>query len=312
MIQEYLSFQEEIRELLRLKEKYMYQILENVYRIERFIFGWIEENGRRAEKWAELYVVVTNILDLINAVIKILVEYNSPSCTGCNIERYNLHYWIWWLVSFIIPDIPVIDFPEWPDFELDLSLINFQIVIPYVDFDLTYYPVDLPDIPRVNISADIPGIGRLPEPPELPEFPDIPIIDLPELPNLPDAPRIPNFMAKFAFLIDILDIITRIMCLLRKIPLAPEWEVGTRIAIKTERMGYIPSIDFLDQELPIISFDWIDLIRVNVHNSLIVDTTNIVEVLVDEMKSAISDVSQSLNIDRRLPSQYEIDINEEL
>ncbi len=77
--------------------------------------------------------------------------------------------------------------------------------------------------------------------PLLPRIPDlnidvnIPVIQLPKLPDLPPPPKIPELSQAITIVLKIFKLIVLIMCLYRKIPLSPEWFVGTKVAHKTER-----------------------------------------------------------------------------
>ncbi len=77
--------------------------------------------------------------------------------------------------------------------------------------------------------------------PLLPRLPNldidinIPVIQLPNLPDLPPPPKIPELSQAIQIVLKIFKIIVLIQCLYRKIPLSPEWNVGTHVAHKTER-----------------------------------------------------------------------------
>lgn len=124
--------------------------------------------------------------------------------------------------------------------------------------------------------------------PLLPRLPDlnidinIPVIQLPKLPDLPPPPKIPELSQAITIVLKIFKLIVLIMCLYRKVPLSPEWFVGTKVAHKTERQGYLP-FDFLDYGLPTVSMEWLDAIRVSTHVKLKYD----VDYITDALKSAL-------------------------
>jgi hypothetical protein len=72
--------------------------------------------------------------------------------------------------------------------------------------------------------------------------------------------------------------VTLIQCLYRKIPLSPEWYVGTKIAHATDRQGYLP-LDFLNVNMPSVMVKWVDAIRVSTHVSLTYDVDFIIEMI---------------------------------
>jgi hypothetical protein len=51
------------------------------------------------------------------------MDYEAE-CQPCKNERYDLMYFIWKLISMVIPQIPVIQFPKWPDIIIDLHNIR--------------------------------------------------------------------------------------------------------------------------------------------------------------------------------------------
>ncbi|MDR1945352.1 MAG: hypothetical protein LBQ59_04775 [Candidatus Peribacteria bacterium] len=56
-------------------------------------------------------------------MIDIFLGYEA-SCKECKNERQDLMTFIWELISAVIPNIPVIEFPKWPDIILDLHNIR--------------------------------------------------------------------------------------------------------------------------------------------------------------------------------------------
>lgn len=100
-------------------------------------------------------------------------------------------------------------------------------------------------------------------------------------------------------MLKIFKIVTLIQCLYRKVPLSPEWYVGTKIAHATDRQGYLP-IDFLNVQMPSVAIKWIDAIRVSTHVELKYD----VDFIVEAIRSALEPLT---NFPRNL-SEYTGDI----
>jgi hypothetical protein len=65
----------------------------------------------------------------------------------------------------------------------------------------------LPLLPRIELM-------------ELPELPSLPKI---ELPNLPPPPKLPKLFSSIEVFLNILKIITKLMCILKTSPFVPEW-----------------------------------------------------------------------------------------
>jgi len=99
----------------------------------------------------------------------------------------------------ILPKMPVIKFPKWPDIVLDIHNIRAGLTIMVPDLNINMRPIILPSLPiltlpRVNVSGNltIPEVPLLPELGELPDFPDIPSLPSVELPNLPPPFKLPK------------------------------------------------------------------------------------------------------------------------
>lgn len=141
----------------------------------------------------------------------------------------------------LIPSIPVIQFPRWPDIVLDLSDIRFGIIISMPDFQFNLKPIRLPSLPTLslprgpNVSLSIPPIPVLPAIPNLPDLPDLPTLETIKLPNLPPPPKIPKILGALEVIIKILKVYKMMECYVNKTPWTPEWAVGDVIAQRTER-----------------------------------------------------------------------------
>ena len=132
-------------------------------------------------------------------LIDLFVDYNA-SCSVCHNERYNLTYWLIKLISSLIPQIPVIQFPKWPDIILDLHNIRAGLNILVPEFNFKPVPINLPqlpdlilpDVPDISVKITLPQIPTLPSLPDLPELPDLPSLPEIKLPDLPPPPTIPK------------------------------------------------------------------------------------------------------------------------
>jgi len=101
----------------------------------------------------------------------------------------------------ILPKMPVIKFPKWPDIVLDIHNIRAGLTIMVPDLNIKMRPIILPSLPvltlpKLNVSGNLtitlPEVPPLPELPELPDFPDIPSLPTIELPNLPPPFKLPK------------------------------------------------------------------------------------------------------------------------
>ena len=280
ILESYKNIPQDISQLLLIKQVWIEQIIGAVEDISDIMGGWIYRNGERFKNWVETFLLIKTILTSWQLIIDIFNDYNAQ-CHDCKNERYDLQYFIWKLISVVIPDIPVIVFPKWPDFVLDLHNVRVGIDIVLPDFNFNQRPIIIPQLPPLDLSGGfwanihIPSIPILPDfqIPELPLLPDIPNI---QLPNIPPAPQLPKILSSFEGILNILKLVVKMMCILKKSPFVPEWRAGDQIAFITERNGYSP-IDFIDIELPQFSFPFVDAIRSTSYVNLEYDTEFIIE-----------------------------------
>jgi len=309
-VRTYMTLPEQLRNLFYLKEKFLYEILKNVHAIQQLMGGWLYDNGERFKTWVETFILITKLWDLWQVLIDIFDDYEE-SCAVCHNEQWNLQEWLWIVIDAVIPDIPVIKMPRWPDIELDFSDIDLGIDIAYPVFNFSFYPLDLPDMPSPSFSGlNLPAIPQLPPLPDLHLDFELPMIQLPKLPNLPPAPLIPELSQAITVVLKIFKIVTLIQCLYRKVPLSPEWYVGTKIAHKTDRQGYL-SIDFLNVNMPSVMVKWVDAIRVSTHVSLKYDLNFIIE-MIESALEPLEDFPRNLSeYTGDLPSSVDINLDME-
>ncbi len=282
-VRSYFELPERLQTLFYLKEKLLYGILQNVKAIQDLMGGWLYENGQRFKGWVEAFILITKLFDLWQVLLDVFNDY-EVECGECRNERWNLQHWLWIIISAIIPPIPIIQMPRWPDIELDFSDIDLSLDIAYPVFDLNFYPISLPDAPAPTISGfPLDPMPQLPQIPDLNIDFEIPVIQLPNLPDLPPPPKIPELSQAIEVVLDIFKLLVLIQCLYRKIPLSPEWVVGTKVAHKTERQGYLP-FDFLDSRLPTVTMEWLEAIRVSTHVKLEYDVDFIIDVLKEALE----------------------------
>jgi hypothetical protein len=307
-VRTYMTLPEQLQNLFYLKEKFLYEILKNVHAVQQLMGGWLYDNGERFKTWVETFILITKLWDLWQILIDVFDDYEE-SCAVCHNEQWNLQEWLWIIISAVIPPIPVIKMPRWPDIELDFSNIDLGVDIAYPVFNFSFYPLDLPDMPSPSFSGlTLPPIPQLPPLPDLNLDFEIPAIQLPKLPNLPPAPLIPELSQSISVVLKIFKIVTLIQCLYRQVPLSPEWYVGTKIAHKTDRQGYLP-IDFLNVNMPSVVIKWVDAIRVSTEVNLTYDVNFIIE-MIQSILEPLADFPRDLsNYTGDLPSSVDINLD---
>lgn len=84
---------------------------------------WIHRNGLRFKSWVEAFTLIKAALQSWQLLLDVFIDYET-SCHECKNERYDFFDFLWKLVSVVIPELPVIEFPKWPDIVIDLHHIR--------------------------------------------------------------------------------------------------------------------------------------------------------------------------------------------
>ncbi|MDD2487531.1 MAG: hypothetical protein PHS92_04120 [Candidatus Gracilibacteria bacterium] len=333
VLEEYKNFPDKLVKLLKIKEKYTEQIICNIGIIQNVMGGYIEKNGKRFMSWVKLIILIKAILKSWQLLIDLFYDYKA-SCESCKNERFDIMYFIIKLISALIPSIPVIQFPKWPDIILDMHNIRAGITIMMPDFKITPKPIILPQLPDLTLPSPpkikialnllpnftIPSIPTLPSLPELPDLPDIPSLPEVKLPDLPPPPTIPNLLGSISGVLSILKLLSKLYCVYQNFGkfFTPEWKAGDSIAYITERNGTLP-IDFLFIDMPQFSYSFVDAIKVTsqVNFEFEVDfILQLAKTVTDDFNrysSSISDLAKmaplpNLNLDLEI-QDINVDIN---
>lgn len=266
MIQGYAEFPAKLQKYLTWKQRYASQIICNVEMIEKLMGGWIYDNGVRFKTWIEFYMLIKAILKSWQPLVDLFTDYKAQ-CGTCRNERYDLKHLMFKLISAVVPKIPIIQFPKWPDIVLDLHNIRLGLKIIMPEFAFTFTPIVIPHIPELHLpktpslGLSLPGLPKLPQIPELPNLPDLPSLPEIKLPDLPPPPKVPKLFSSISAILSIFKIVAKILCIMRTNPFVPEWRAGDQIAQMTERSGTLP-LDFLNMEFPNFPVSFIKAITV--------------------------------------------------
>lgn len=257
--------------------------------------GWISDNGKRFRTWVELYILIKAILTGWQTIPDLFTGYEKE-CATCANERHDLKQFMFKLISAIIPKIPIIQFPKWPDIWLDLHNIRGGLNILMPEYHFNFVPMILPQLPKLvlpdvpTIGIGLPSLPLLPRLPDLPDLPDLPSLPNIKLPDLPPPPTIPKLFGGIAAVLEIFKIVAKILCLMRFNPFVPEWRAGDQIAQITERNGTLP-FDFLNIEFPNFSLSFIDAIKVTTYVNLELD----IDFIVAMSKATLEPLNQFTN-----------------
>lgn len=322
-IEEYKNFPIKLQKYVTWKQRYLTQVLCYITEVQQMTTGWVKDNSVRFRKWVELYVLIKTIADSWQPILDIL-QQKDAYCAVCHNERYNAKYWKYKLISLLIPSLPVIQMPRWPDIVLDLSDVRLGVVIAVPNFQFNLKPIRLPNLPSLWLptapNVTLWAMELIPPIPELPDLPDLPSIPTIKLPNLPPPPKLPKILSELKVVLDILKLWKLLECYLNKTPFVPEWSVGDIIAQRTERQGTNP-LDFIDISLPQISIPTIREIRVSSHVNFEVRSEFITEfarAAVAPLNEFTADLGRGIpkkvgeNIDISSPANIEVDLQSSL
>ncbi len=280
----------------------------------------MEQTDRDLKRGLSSMCFIKAILKSWQLLIDVFIWYEEE-CHECKNERQDLQNFIFRLISAIIPSPPIIEFPKWPDIILDLSNIRAGLTVYLPDFNISPRPIVLPTAPRL-VLPDLPSANiTLPELPilpryELPEMPELPSLPSVDLPDLPPPPKIPKLFGAVEWILNIMKLVTKVMCILKTSPFVPEWRAGDQIAFLTERNGYIPT-DFIDIQAPAFSYSTISAIKVSAYVNLEFDSEFIIEAvrtMLEPLDSQTSNIANMFdqkisNIDFSGAVPDDIDIN---
>lgn len=310
ILESYRRFPDKIQKYVTWRQKYTAWGLCNIDTIQQFSGKWLKENGVRFQKWAEFYVLMNAIVKSWQPIID-LFRVADAQCAVCQNQRYTLDYFKFKLISALIPSLPIIVFPKWPDIRLDLSDVRMGININVPDFNFRVTPLRLPNLPSLSLpnaptlSLSLPKLLTLPSIPDLPDLPELPSLPKISLPPLPPPPKLPKMFGAISVVTNMLKLYQKIKCLYQNTILTPEWQVGDVIAQRTARQGTLP-FDFLHLRLPQFSFPSIREIRVESHVNFELQS----EFITEFARNAVKPINQfNTDLGRSIPSKIGEDVN---
>lgn len=316
ILESYRDIPRDLWEILRFRNKYYEQIIQNVETVSAVTWWFIKRNGIRFKAWVELFILIKAVLKSWQLLLDLFADYDASCWWDCRSNsRFNL---IWFLFDTIVPDLPIIIFPKWPDIIVDLHNVTFELDVALPDFEVQFIPVLLPDLPELklpelwnfDISIALALSGKLPDLEILPEInlkkimlPDLPRLPSVKLPNLPPPPKVPKLFAWLEVLIQLAKLITLIECLLEEIPLVPEWRAWLQISFLTERNAYL-FLDFIvDLSFPDVSNSFVDAIKIKADVNLELEADQIAESVRETVEDTVN--SHSVDIASKIKTKFE-------
>lgn len=280
-LEEYKNFPQKLQKYITWRQRYLAQILCNIETLNQISGGWLKDNGPRFRRWVELWVLIKWVAASWQPVLDIFVNMNAQ-CGVCHNQRYNAQQFKFKAISALIPSLPIIRFPRWPNIVLDLHDIRLGYHIAVPNFEPKLNPIRLPDLPSLTLpnsptaSLSLPNLDLLPPIPTLPDLPDLPSLPNIKLPNLPPPPKIPKIFGAVSAFLSIAQVFAKMKCYYEKTTLVPEWNVWDVIAQRTERQGTLP-FDFLNKQFPNLTLPTVKNIKVATHVKYEEDSTFLTE-----------------------------------
>ncbi len=309
-IEEYKRFPQKLQKYITWKQRYMTQLICNVNMIEQVTVGWMRDNGLRFRKWAEFYVLLKTVVSTWQPMIDIFKNAEAR-CSVCRNERYDAKYFLFKLISALIPSVPVLQFPRWPNIILNLSDVRLAMSVKVPEFVFNVRPIRLPNLPELGLpgmpgaNLALPKLDVIPPLPILPELPDLPSLPRIQFPNLPPPPKLPKLFGSVQAMLKIIDLFLKVRCYVQNTVLVPEWRAGDVIAQRTERQGTLP-FDFLKLQFPQFAIPAIKEIGVSSHVNFEMRS----EFIAEYAKTAVKPVNSfATDLSRALPSKVGTDVN---
>lgn len=264
VLDKYTQFPLQLYDWMDFVDNTISSVLDFVTVLSTSIIAWLNVNAKLYSKWVDALILILTSIKTYQILIDITANW-SKNCGTCSRDSFSPY-----ACSFenLFPKIPILKIPPFkiPNINIDFSHIDLWInmVLPrfvFVPIDLALPSLpDLPRPPNFNLSAWIdfaiafdfllPKIPILPEPPVLPDLPEfIPKLDL-NLPNLlPPAPKIPDLIPELSVVLDTVELISKLFCLLKSGPLVLESRLKYKVEQLTQRTRDVEWIDYLDQTL---------------------------------------------------------------
>ncbi|MDF2379671.1 MAG: S-layer homology domain-containing protein [Candidatus Gracilibacteria bacterium] len=246
------DFPRQLAKYLNIVEFYTAQIVNMIDQLTGTVLRWWSEFQKKLDLWIDAAFFYYEFVAMVKLLIDILKGYNK-SCGLCTSDRLTLKSLLLKVLFGVVPNFPIIDFPSWPDVNLDFTDVQLGIDVTVPVFDVKAVELKWPELPEVkfprfndfdfkagfNFSVVLPEVPLvIPSPPDLPPLQPLPNLPQINLPNLPPAPEVPRVLEQFLPIMQIIKTILDIWCLINKslIPI-PELSLKSQIENLTNRSG---------------------------------------------------------------------------
>lgn len=310
-LESYLTFPRDVIMLKQEFAQYIKTLSCYLDSIREMLGGWLLTIQEQLIGWIEVYTTMIEVIKNVKDLIDLFTNFED-NCDICTNERFGNFGWFT-LLGLVIPDIPIVKFPRFPDLVIDLSNFKAQITLEVPSIHIILEPVKLPKIPKIplpdipdltdlQLLAQIPPLPILPALPELPKLPELPSLPMVDLPTLPPPPKLPDIGAAFEVVIPLLEMILNIWCMIKKsFSPIPEAYLHDHIVLLTNRPSYMIPLDMLKPKIGDIGALETDFneLRVEVTTYLGLRIGGPLKVLSDAAdwwnKNVVTDISEVFN-----------------
>ncbi len=306
---------QEILNWKALESKYASQIICYLDTVMDLMGGYINRQERIIKSWMKAIDNTLEIFKSWKVLLDIMIDYQK-SCDKCKSDR-NSDLGLLMNFFMVIPDLPTIPLPKWPDIVFDISQVQTGVNIIWPDLVFKPETIKLPNLPTINLSSilvpdwltlsvNLSGF-KIPEwldsfpdfvLPKIPDLPALPIIQLPDLPRPPKIFALPDAVVSIA---KDLRIFFKILCLLKTGLLSvPEWGLATEIETLTQPSvkAVLPFIKDLGVQMPEIEYDSLKQIKVILKSSFKIETDFVYVIVkkgVESLNTAVENVVKKIN-----------------
>ncbi|MBU1019338.1 S-layer homology domain-containing protein [Patescibacteria group bacterium] len=286
VLDDYLEFPKELVKYRHLEVELIEQIICYLEAVLGNTIGYLLVNKERILLWKQFVKDIINAFRTWGTLFEVAINYQD-SCDKCTNSRGSLIELLMKLFIFI-PEIPVVELPNWPDIVLDVSQIQAGLVIswPEIAFHAEplilpeFPPLKLPDLPTFGVGLSLPSVPVIPGPPSLPDLPKLPPLPIPKLPDIPPPPEVPSLDIGIQIALDIVGNVIQIICLVLQgmIPTSESMLKGKIEDLTQRPLDVLFPIDFgLKFNAPAISLDFVKQIEIIAKMNFSIEFTPILD-----------------------------------
>ena len=151
ILEEYKQLPRKILEWREIQTKYLTQVICYIDTIINYMGGYFKKQMLRVKGWTDLITQIKDLLGIWEELNNMMKEY-MKNCDTCSSDRYSLFQTLVTTLTGVLPEIPVVPFPKWPDFYFDFSKIQLGYKIVWPDVTFRAEEIILPQHPTTQAT----------------------------------------------------------------------------------------------------------------------------------------------------------------